>query len=120
MNRKNWPHLVSKIYFYEAPLNNDRSDIDTEKKTSEKKMVTIRIRPQDGEWVMADDYEVTVPFDLSIMNLKKVIEEERGIHHERSNIMHPRVKKYIEKNRESWYDRNEMPPYNSDSHLSHE
>ena len=68
----------------------------------EKKLVTIKIRPKDGEWVMGEDYEMTVSYDMSIMNIKKRIEEERGIHHERSNVMHPRAKKFIEKNRESW------------------
>jgi hypothetical protein len=56
----------------------------------------------DGDWVMGDDYEMTCPFDLSITNLKKIIEEERGIHHERVNVIHPRAKKAIERNRESW------------------
>lgn len=67
-----------------------------------KKLVTIRIRPMDGDWVMGDDEEMTVPFDLSITNLKLLIEAERGIHHERGLVIHPRTKKPIEKLRESW------------------
>ena len=71
-------------------------------RATEKKMVTIKIRPKDGDWIMGEDYVMTLPFDISITNIKKLIEEERGIHHERSNIFHSRTKKIIEKNRESW------------------
>jgi hypothetical protein len=66
-------------------------------------MITIYLRPQDGAFIMGEDYPLTVAYDTSIMNVKKMVERLKGIHHERSVIFNPRGNKPIDKTKESWY-----------------
>ena len=62
---------------------------------------TIFIRPQDGKWIMGEDWEIEVPMELTIVGLKKYIEARRGISEHRQ-LIRLRNGKLVPPVRENW------------------
>ena len=48
--------------------------------------ITVLLRPIDNDWIMGDDLPVTFHFEVTIMGLKKYLEETRGISRHRQQI----------------------------------
>jgi hypothetical protein len=67
-----------------------------------KKIINIKIRPKDGDWIMGEDLQLSVAFDISVTNLKKLIQAMKGIHYKRARVATLRSKVPIPEARESW------------------
>lgn len=44
-----------------------------------KDLLVIYLRPRDNDWIMGEDWEIEVPFTLTIRGLMKFIDQHRGI-----------------------------------------